>query len=335
MRRIVAFCLVAAVAGSRARAGDAEPVPSAREPGPEPRLTGLEAQVLGAVAGLTLGAALSRSPQGPTPELTPLGAADAIVAGSAVALYGAGRLVRKPAGRAAESAPGDVNGFDRKVRRFAVGRRSFEKRRLLDHLSSATLMAAVFQPVGMLAAADVPQKWSRDVPVLLEATALTLSVNAFVKHLARRSRPQDHFCEAEEIVVPCRPDTRLSFYSGHTSAAFVAAVTGGTLADFHRLQHRKWIWATGLTLATATGILRVASDQHYATDVLTGVAAGSLAGWLIPKLHKPDPMEPAGAATVPAPSTAVPLVLASGRSTAVVTVGSVGGGPYLGVQWRW
>jgi len=30
------------------------------------------------------------------------------------------------------------------------------------------------------------------------------------------------------------------------------------------------------------------SDQHYATDVLTGRAAGGLAGWLIPKLHKPD-----------------------------------------------
>ena len=131
------------------------------------------------------------------------------------------------------------------------------------------------------------------MPVVLEATALTLSVNAFVKHLAGRTRPEDHFCEEEKLVVPCRPDTQLSFYSGHTSAAFVAAVAGGTLADFHRLQHRKWIWATGLTLATATGVLRVTADQHYATDVLTGMVAGSLAGWLIPKLHEPDPVEPA------------------------------------------
>ena len=175
----------------------------------------------------------------------------------------------------------------------------------------------------------------RDVPVLLEATALTLSVNAFVKHLARRSRPQDHFCEEEKIVVPCRPDTRLSFYSGHASAAFVAAVAGGTLADFHHLEHRQWIWATGLTLATATGALRVMSDQHYATDVLTGVAAGSLAGWLIPKIHKPDPMEPTTRDAAAAPVAAVPVVLSSGRSTAVVTVGSRGGGPYVGVQWRW
>ena len=42
-----------------------------------------------------------------------------------------------------------------------------------------------------------------------------------------------------------------------------------------------------LTFATATGVLRVMSDQHYATDVLAGMAAGGLAGWLNPKLHKP------------------------------------------------
>ena len=335
MRRIVALCLVAAVAGGQAGAQDAEPLPAPAPPvrASEPRLTNFEAQVLGAVAGLTLGAALSGLPKGETPALTPLGEADAIVAGSAVALFGAGFLARKSV--EPDSAPGDVNAFDRKVRRFAVGGRSFEKRRLLDHISSATLMAAVFQPIGMLAAGDVANRWSRDIPVMLEATALTLSVNNFVKYLARRSRPEDHFCEEEQIVVPCRADTHLSFYSGHTSAAFVAAVTGGMLADFHRLENRKWIWASGITLATATGALRVASDQHYATDVLTGVVAGSLAGWLIPKIHKPDPLEPAAARTGPPPSTAVPVVLQSGRSTAVVSVGSVGGGPYVGVQLRW
>ena len=333
MRAILLAALLAG-AGGPVRAQDPPPAGPPAAATSEPGLSEREAQVLGAAAGLALGAALAGHPEGAVPSLTPLDATDAIVAGSAVALYGAGLLVGKK-NEAPPAALGDVNAFDRKMRSLGVGRRSAEKRRLLDHISSATLMAAVFQPIGMLTVADVPNKWSRDVPVLLEATALTLSVNAFVKHLARRSRPQDHFCEEEKIVVPCRPDTRLSFYSGHTSAAFVAAVAGGTLADFHHLEHREWIWATGLTLATATGALRVMSDQHYATDVLTGVAAGSLAGWLIPKLHKPDPMEPTARDAAAAPVAAVPVVLSSGRSTAVVTVGSRGGGPYLGVQWRW
>jgi membrane-associated phospholipid phosphatase len=275
--------------------------------------------------------------------LRPLRGADAIVTGSAVALYlGAGLLGRKRSEAASAvhgAGPmGEINVFDRKMRKLAVAHRSFEKRLLLDHLSSSTLMVSLFQPVGMLVAADVPHKWTRDVPVLVEATAVTLSVNAFVKHLTRRSRPAAHFCESENAVVPCPPDTRLSFYSGHTSSAFAAAVAAGTLADFHHLENRKWIWASGLTFATATGVLRVMSDQHYATDVLTGMAAGGLAGWLIPKLHKPDRTASSSVVAPPAAPAvvaSVPFVLLGGRSAALVTVGSIGGGPYVGVHWQW
>jgi len=331
MRGIGVIVLAAIAAGGPA--GAQTPATPAEASASEPGLSLLEANILGAAAGLALGAALAGGAEDPVPSLTPLGTADAVVAGSAVALFGAGRLARKHTDKTPVAA-GGVNGFDRKIRSFAVGHRSLEKRRLLDHISSTTLMAAVFQPIGMVAAADVPNKWTRDVPVLLEATALTLSVDAFAMQITRRSRPADHFCEEEQIVVPCRPDTRLSFFSGHTSAAFVAAVTGGTLADYHHLPHREWIWATGLTLATATGVLRVTADQHYATDVLTGVAAGSLAGWLIPRIHKPDPVNPAAPVAAPA-ATALPIVLASGRSTAVVTVGSMGGGPYVGIHYRW
>jgi membrane-associated phospholipid phosphatase len=261
--------------------------------------------------------------------------------GSAAALYLSAEIIdrnRPEMDPTAATAQGEINAFDRKLRGLAVGRRSLEKRRLLDHLSYTTLMVSLFQPVGMLMASNVPHRWSRDVPVMAEATVFTLSVNAFVKHLTHRSRPAAHFCESEDAVVPCPPDTRLSFYSGHTSSAFAAAVAAGTIADFHHLQNRKWIWASGLTFATATGVLRVMSDQHYATDVLTGVAAGGLAGWLIPRLHKPDrtPAPPAAASpTVPVAVAAVPVALLGGRSAALLTVGSAGGGPYVGLHWRW
>src|SRR5438093_1524157 len=86
----------------------------------------------------------------------------------------------------------------------------------------------------LVGAAAGLRKGSRDVPVIAEAPPFTLSVNAFVKHLPRRSRPAAHFCESEHAVAPCPPDTRLSFYSGHTSGAFAAAVAAGTIADFHR-----------------------------------------------------------------------------------------------------
>jgi membrane-associated phospholipid phosphatase len=340
--RLVLVALLAAAAdGAKAQGIEAGAAPAVPQPR-EPILSLWEARLVGAATGLALGAALGRRAETPVPALRPLRGADAIVTGSAVALYsGAGLLGRKrsEAASAARAGPmGEINSFDRKMRKLAVGRRSLEKRLLLDHLSSSTLMVSLFQPVGMLVAADVPHKWSRDVPVLAEATAVTLSVNAFVKHLAHRSRPAAHFCESEHAVVPCPPDSRLSFYSGHTSSAFAAAVAAGTIADFHHLENRKWIWASGLTFATATGVLRVMSDQHYATDVLTGMAAGGLAGWLIPKLHKPDrTASPSVVAPPAAPAVvaAVPVVLRGGRSATLVTVGSIGGGPYVGVHWQW
>jgi len=330
----------------RADAQDTQPADApAVRPAPRPALSLRKAQLLGAATGLALGAALARRPETRAPALRPLRGIDAIVTGSAAALYLGGELVARkrsepdPAGAAAVAAPaGEINGFDRGIRTLAVGHRSLEKRLLLDHLSSTTLMVSLFQPIGMTIASNASHKWSRDVPVIAEATALTLSVNAFVKHLTHRSRPAAHFCESERAVAPCPPDTRLSFYSGHTSSAFAAAVAAGTIADFHHYENRKWIWASGLTFATATGVLRVMADQHYATDVLTGMAAGGLAGWLIPKLHRPDPAAPRAAGPPTAAPTmvaAVPVVLRGGRSSTLVTVGSAGGGPYVGIHCGW
>jgi len=335
-RLVLTVVLAAAADGVDAQsAGTASRPPASAAS--EPALSELEAQIAGAVTGLALGAALGSRTEDTVPELRPLRGVDAVLAGSAVALYAGSVILGRQRAKQAVPPMGGINGFDRKVRTVAVGNRSLENRRLLDHVSSGTLMVALFQPVGMLAAADVPNRWSRDLPVLAEATAVTLSVNAFVKHLTRRSRPRAHFCEDERMVVPCPPDVRVSFFSGHTSSAFVAAVAGGTLADFHHLPNRKWIWASGLTFASATGVLRIMSDQHYATDVLTGMVAGSLAGWLIPKLHEPDPVTPASAATPPPPppATALPVVLRSGRSTALLTVGAAGGGPYVGFHVQW
>jgi membrane-associated phospholipid phosphatase len=338
--RLVLVALLAAAV--RAEGQENPPAePPAVYPAPQPGLGLQKARLLGAAAGLALGAALARRLETSVPALRSLRGIDAILTGSAGALYLGGELVARKGSapdRAAVAAPaGEINGFDRKIRKLAVGRRSLEKRLLLDHLSSTTLMVSLFQPIGMTIASDAPHKWSRDVPVIVEATALTLSVNAFVKHLTHRSRPAAHFCESEHAVYPCPPDERVSFYSGHTSSAFAAAVAAGTIADFHRFENRKWIWASGLTFATATGVLRVMSDQHYATDVLTGTAAGGLAGWLIPKLHKPDrTATPPATARMAAPAVlaAVPIVVGA-RSATLVTVGSVGGGPYVGIHCGW
>ena len=93
---------------------------------------------------------------------------------------------------------------------------------------------------------------------------------------------------AARALTPNPADNNASFYSGHTS--FVASLTAavGTCAS---LRHRRlaWVvWAVGSALTLATGYLRIAADQHYATDVLAGAAVGGGLGFAIPYLaHRP------------------------------------------------
>jgi membrane-associated phospholipid phosphatase len=319
---------------SRASAQDADvvPAPPARTES-EPPFTLAGALVLGTLGGLGLGLSLGDRSHSATP-LTPIDATDAVIAGTIVALFASPHLIdRGPL--PAPAPPGQINAFDRKVRSFLLGNRSWAGLATLDNVSTATLVASVVEPIGWIATSDIPHKWSRDLPVVAESIGLALGANVMVKHIAHRSRPADHFCAAEKKE-DCPKDTRLSFYSGHTSSAFSAAIAMGRLAEFHDLKNTGWIWGTGLTLATTTGVLRVMADRHYATDVLVGMATGALAGAVVPKLHKPD-------ATAATPTTArhsppmLASVLALGpeQSTRLVAGAPAGGGFYLGVQGRW
>ena len=46
------------------------------------------------------------------------------------------------------------------------------------------------------------------------------------------------------------------------------------------------IWVGGISLAAATGALRVRSGNHFPTDVIASAAVGSFIGWLVPSLHR-------------------------------------------------
>ena len=63
---------------------------------------------------------------------------------------------------------------------------------------------------------------------------------------------------------------RGSFPSGHTATAFM----GATLLA-HEYGHKSiWIPIAGYFVATATGVLRILNNKHYASDVLVGAAIG-------------------------------------------------------------
>ena len=97
-----------------------------------------------------------------------------------------------------------------------------------------------------------------------------LLCNVILKNLVARTRPYDVNTGVQLLV------SRLhdySFPSGHTAAAF-ASVTALYLAGEKKL--RKPV----LVLACLIGISRLYLYVHYPTDVLGGVLAGAISGYL-------------------------------------------------------
>lgn len=119
--------------------------------------------------------------------------------------------------------------------------------------------------------------------VIAESVALAGSVSQIVKLTVGRERPFVHALPPDQKALTANPaDNNLSFYSSHTSFAFALAVSSGTVASIRRYRWAAAVWAAGLAGGAVVGYLRIAADQHYFTDVLTGAAAGAAIGFTVP-----------------------------------------------------
>lgn len=159
-------------------------------------------------------------------------------------------------------------------------------------------------------------EYGGDVIVLAESITFAAIVNQTVKFSVSRERPFVHdLVGPEKKTTPSPADNDLSFYSGHTTLAFVSAVSAGTIASLKGYKGAGWIWGAGLTLAATTGYLRIAADKHYFIDVLTGAMTGAAIGFWIPWLHRPES----------------PLQAKSARVTNAIATPIPGGGALFGV----
>ncbi|MBN2716505.1 MAG: phosphatase PAP2 family protein [Deltaproteobacteria bacterium] len=120
-----------------------------------------------------------------------------------------------------------------------------------------------------------------------EAMGITVGLTNIVKGAVRRDRP---FLYNTRLSVDQRAteiDPRTSFFSAHSSIAFCSATFFSTV--FFRLHPQsRWRFAIlsgTLTLAGATAMLRYTAGKHFPTDILTGVAVGTLTGFIIPAAH--------------------------------------------------
>lgn len=327
------------------RCGGLPAVQAVRDPG----LRGKKAHLVGAAIGFALGRGLrERSPE---PHLLRgwRGADAAVIGGAAFVQFALPRLWRHTEPELGDGAMSDCVGtvrttsalgpLDRALRGAlaggdARGSRRLQWRKNWGAVSDVSLGATLALGLGASHA-----RLERDLLVVVGSVGAAGAVTDRLKHLTHRPRPFLYHCAAAEGADLCEEDAQLSFPSGHAAMSFAAAVAAGRIADFRGSKDRGRIWATGLTLATTTGLLRIAADKHHASDVVVGAALGGLAGWYIPKLHKPRPRESDRTEVSSLPSApamvALPLRLGTRRGLATFGAGLLPGGAVVSVGARW
>jgi membrane-associated phospholipid phosphatase len=122
-----------------------------------------------------------------------------------------------------------------------------------------------------------------DLWILANTLLFNTGFNEVFKRAVGRQRPAFHYGVQDETEASGMPsEENRSFFSLDTSFAFSAAACGTTLAYLHGYEIAPWILGGGATFATTAGLLRIAADMHWATDVIVGAVAGTAIGVSIP-----------------------------------------------------
>lgn len=121
-----------------------------------------------------------------------------------------------------------------------------------------------------------------------QTMSINYGLNATTKAIIARSRPLSYDENTSEDML-LDPDTRFSFYSGHSSTAFASAVFSSIMLSEMPQTTLRDI-GIGLNLANATAIaaLRVLAGKHFLSDVVVGALIGSGIAYLITEVHRVD-----------------------------------------------
>ena len=140
----------------------------------------------------------------------------------------------------------------------------------------------------------------------LQAYALSGFVTLLSIKAAARERPASSGCSEGSTEPNCSLPPR-GFPSGHTAGAFAGAglvcASHLNLPLYASAFADRAACAGALTVASATAVLRVSADRHYASDVIVGGAIGTTVGYVLPLVFQYTRREPgdAGLAILPGP----------------------------------
>jgi undecaprenyl-diphosphatase len=169
---------------------------------------------------------------------------------------------------------GGPTDFDLTVRAWV---RSLETSELSAIMWGASINGAPrrLAPLGFAAAAVfLLRGWRRGAVLVLVTLAGAAFLDLGLKELFARARPQAFF---DYYLAP----ESFSFPSGH--ALFAVCFFGGLAVLLsHRLRSRAaqiLVWAVALVLIFLIGVSRVYLGVHYPTDVIGGIAVGTV--WVV------------------------------------------------------
>ncbi|MGC4094800.1 MAG: phosphatase PAP2 family protein [Polyangiaceae bacterium] len=184
--------------------------------------------------------------------------------------------------------------FDGPVRDLTLGDTTASRARY-DAVSNVTLYSSVawvaFDALGYSWALRRRPELARELAWIdAESYAVTLLATNLTKRLVQRRRPYATRCDDDAAYNDkCgSADQNVSFFSGHSS---ISATSAGLLC----FQHQAFrlygggapdalACAGGVGLMAATGLLRIASDNHWASDVAVGYLVGFASGYGLPWL---------------------------------------------------
>lgn len=170
-----------------------------------------------------------------------------------------------------------VNALDRKL--MAPYRAS------LHHFGTVLQLATMLTPALLLKTDS--SEWFTIGAMYAESVMLAYGAKEFAKAFVYRARPYTYFngLPANKIA---SGDWNNSFFSGHTTMAFNAATFTSYVYSkyFPDAKSKIPVIAGSYGLALTTAVLRVASGNHFLTDVITGALVGSATGFLVPFVHQ-------------------------------------------------
>ncbi|TXF77431.1 phosphatase PAP2 family protein [Chryseobacterium sp.] len=123
-----------------------------------------------------------------------------------------------------------------------------------DYAQFAPMVAVYgFEVAGMQPRTD----WQNRTAILIKGQVLNLGLVYMLKKTLKKTRPDG---------------SAYSFPSGHTANAFA----GATMLAIEYGDQHKWVPYASYGFATGIGIMRMANNKHYISDVLFGAGLGIL-----------------------------------------------------------